>query len=181
MKSRLPALLLTPLLVFALAALPAQAALKPGDKAPDFTTRASLDGKEFRYSLSEALRQGPVVLYFYPQAFTSGCTVEAHLFAEAMDRFKALGATVIGVSNDPIDVLNKFSASECRGRFPVAADADRKIMKGYDAVLFAGWADRVSYVIAPDGTIIYAYSSMSPDKHVENTLAALKEWAARRR
>lgn len=181
MKNRLLAPLLTPMLLLALAAPPAMAALKPGDKAPDFTARASLNGKEFGYSLAEALRLGPVVLYFYPQAFTAGCTVEAHLFAEAIDRFKALGATVIGVSNDAIEVLNRFSASECRGRFPVAADADRRIMKGYDAVLFAGWADRVSYVIAPDGTIIHAYASMSPDKHVESTLAALREWVAKRK
>lgn len=158
---------------------PVLADLKPGDRAPDFTTRASLNGKEFTYRLADALRQGPVVVYFYPQAFTKGCTVEAHLFAEAIDRFKALGATVIGVSNDAIDVLNRFSASECAGRFPVASDADRRIMKGYDAVLFAGWADRVSYVVAPDGTVIYAYSAMNPDRHVENTLSALREWRAK--
>ncbi|MBV8063729.1 MAG: peroxiredoxin, partial [Nevskia sp.] len=117
--------------VLALLALPALAALKPGDKAPDFTAQASLGGKVFSFSLAEALKQGPVVLYFYPAAFTPGCTVEAHDFAEAMDQYKALGATVIGVSHDDIDKLNKFSVSECRSKFAVAADADQSIMKAY--------------------------------------------------
>lgn len=159
------------------------AALKPGDKAPDFSTQASLGGKVSTFSLAEALKKGPVVLYFYPAAFTTGCTIEAHLFADAVDRYKALGATVIGVSNDKIETLNKFSVSECRSKFAVAADTDQKIMKSYDAVLLmrSDYASRTSYVITPDHTILYEYSSMNPDKHVENTLQALTQWAAKKK
>src|ERR1041385_4522113 len=137
----------------ALTAVPAFATLPNGTKAPDFSTEASLAGKSFKFSLADALKKGPVVLYFYPAAFTSGCTIEAHNFAEATDKFKELGATVIGVSHDDIDTLNKFSVSECRNKFAVAADADKKIMKAYDAVLAKKpeLADRTSYVIAPDG------------------------------
>jgi peroxiredoxin len=158
----------------------ASAALPNGTQAPDFTTQASLAGKPFTFSLAEALKQGPVVLYFYPAAFTSGCTIEAHNFAEATDEFKSLGATVIGVSHDDIDTLNKFSVSECRNKFAVAADADKKIMKAYDAQLFLkpDWAKRTSYVIAPNGEIIYSYNALNPDKHVANTMAAVKKWAA---
>jgi peroxiredoxin len=167
--------------LLALLALPALAALKPGDKAPDFTAQASIGGKVFSFSLAEALKQGPVVLYFYPAAFTPGCTVEAHDFAEATDQYKALGATVIGVSHDDIDKLNKFSVSECRSKFAVAADTDQSIMKAYDSVLSAHpqYADRTSYVITPDGKVAYAYTEMKPDQHVANTLAALKEWRAK--
>jgi peroxiredoxin Q/BCP len=134
----------------------------------------------FTFSLAEALRKGPVVLYFYPAAFTKGCTIEAHDFAEAVDAYRALGATVIGVSHDDIDTLNKFSVSECRSKFAVASDRDQSIMKSYDAVLAQKpeYADRVSYVIVPDGRVIYAYKSMNPEKHVENTLDALRKWAA---
>ena len=155
------------------------AALPDGTKAPDFTTQASLAGKPFTFSLAEALKQGPVVLYFYPAAFTSGCTVEAHNFAEATDTFKSLGATVIGVSHDDIETLNRFSVSECRNKFAVASDADQKIMKAYDAQLFLkpDWAKRTSYVIAPTGEIIYSYNALNPDKHVANTMAAVKKWA----
>src|SRR5580693_9732004 len=161
-----------------LIAIPAFAALPEGSKAPDVSTRATLAGKEFIFSLSEALRTGPVVLYFYPAAFTKGCTIEAHDFAEATDKFKALGATVIGVSHDPIDKLDKFSVSECRNKFAVASDADQKITKAYDAVLAAKpeYANRTSYVIAPTGKIIYEYTAMAPDKHVENTMAAVQKW-----
>ena len=155
---------------------PAGAALKPGDAAPDFATEAALGGKEFHFALADALKKGPVVLYFYPAAFTKGCTIEAHDFAEAIDRYHAFGATVIGVSHDPIDKLVRFSVSECRSKFAVAADADKKIMRAYDAVLDRDpeRANRVSYVIAPDGKILYSYTDLNPDKHVENTLAVLK-------
>lgn len=158
------------------------AALEVGDPAPDFTTQASLGGKEFTYRLSDALKQGPVVLYFYPAAFTQGCTVEAHNFAEAVPKYRELGATVIGVSTDDIATLNKFSVSECRGKFPVASDASHAIMKAYDAVLLwkTSYASRVSYVITPDGRIAYRYSAMNPDQHVANTLAAVKAWAERK-
>jgi len=156
------------------------AALPNGTKAPDFTAQASLAGKPFTFSLSEALKHGPVVLYFYPAAFTSGCTIEAHNFAEASDEFKALGATIIGVSNDDIETLHRFSVSECRNKFAVAADADKKIMKAYDAQLLLkpDWAKRISYVIAPTGEIVYSYNSLNPDKHVANTMAAVKKLTA---
>ena len=173
-------LLLSFAIATALAALPALAALKPGDPAPDFTAQASLGGNVFAFKLADALKKGPVVLYFYPAAFTTGCTIEAHDFAEATDAYRALGATVIGVSADDIETLNRFSVSECRSKFAVAADRDRNIMKAYDAVLTVkpAYANRVSYVIAPDGRIVYAYTSMNPEKHVANTLDALRKWAA---
>src|SRR5882757_9429917 len=159
-------------------AAPLYAALKPGAQAPDFTTEATLAGKAFKFSLADALKKGPVVLYFYPAAFTPGCTVEAHEFAEATDKFKALGATVIGVSHDPIEKLNQFSVSECRNKFAVASDADGSVMKNYDAILPVKpeYANRTSYVIAPTGVIIYSYTDLKPDKHVENTMAAVKKW-----
>ena len=163
-----------------LLAAPLYAALAPGAAAPDFTTQATLAGKPFSFSLADALKKGPVVLYFYPAAFTPGCTIEAHEFAEASDKFKALGATVIGVSHDDIDKLNKFSVSECRNKFAVASDGDQKITKAYDAVLKQKpeYANRTSYVIAPDGKIIYEYTALSPEKHVENTMAAVEKWKA---
>jgi len=159
------------------------AALKTGDQAPEFSVQASLGGQVSTFSLAENLKKGPVVLYFYPAAFSSGCTIEAHLFAEAIEQYKALGATVLGVSNDKIDILNKFSVSECRSKFAVAADTDKKVMKSYDAVmlLMSDYASRISYVIAPDHTIVYEYSSISPDKHVENTLQALRQWQSRQK
>ena len=167
----------------ALAAAPALAALDNGAKAPDFTLQATQGGKVFSFSLADALKKGPVVLYFYPAAFTSGCTMEAHEFADAIDQYKALGATVIGVSHDPIDKLQKFSVSECRSKFAVAADTDQTVEKAYDAVLEKApqYANRTSYVIAPDGTVIYSYTNLEPDKHVENTLAALKAWKAKQK
>jgi thioredoxin-dependent peroxiredoxin len=166
-----------------LAAAPAMAALQPGARAPEFTAQASLGGKVYTFSLKDALKKGPVVLYFYPAAFTPGCTIEAHEFADAMDGFKKLHATVIGVSRDPIDKLNKFSVSECRSKFPVAADTDGKITQAYDAVLVPPWnpkaepvANRTSYVISPKGEVIYDYTSLDPSKHVENTMTAVKTW-----
>ena len=157
--------------------VPALAALKDGTKAPDFTLQATQGGKVFTFNLADALKKGPVVLYFYPAAFTPGCTIEAHDFADAIDRYKALHATVIGVSHDPLDKLKKFSVSECRSKFPVAADTDQSVEKAYDAVLAVApaYANRTSYVIAPDGTIFYSYTNLKPDKHVENTLAALEK------
>lgn len=160
----------------------AHAALKVGDPAPDFTATATLAGKSFTYTLADALKQGPVVLYFYPAAFTPGCTIEAHDFAEAVDQYRALGATVIGVSHDDIDTLKRFSVSECRSKFAVVADTDGKIMKAYDSVLLwhTPYASRTSYVIVPPGRIWYVYSNLSPDKHVANTLEALKRWQSGR-
>jgi thioredoxin-dependent peroxiredoxin len=159
-------------------AAPALAALAVGAAAPDFSAQASLGGKEFNFSLTDALKKGPVVLYFYPAAFTKGCTIEAHEFAEATSQFAALGATVIGVSHDSIGTLDKFSVSECRSKFPVAADPDETVIKSYDAVLAQKpeYANRTSYVIAPDHTVLMTYTDLNPDKHVELTLAAVKKW-----
>jgi peroxiredoxin Q/BCP len=140
---------LTAAAVAGLLATSANAALKPGANAPDFTAQASLGGKEF-----------------------------THEFADAIDQYKALGATVIGVSHDKIEKLDQFSTSECRSKFAVAADPDETVIKAYDAVYDKRpeYANRVSYVIAPDGKVIYAYAAMDPTKHVENTLAAVKAW-----
>lgn len=160
-------------------ASPLYAELKPGAVAPDFTTQATLAGKPFTFSLASALKSGPVVPYFYPAAFTHGCTVEAHEFAEVTDKFKSLGATVIGVSHDSIDTLNRFSVSECRNKFAVASDEDLKISRAYDAKIFLiPYSNRTSYVIAPTGKIVYGYTALNPDKHVENTMAAVAKWQA---
>jgi thioredoxin-dependent peroxiredoxin len=167
-------------LLCAFCAMGAQAALPVGAPAPDFSAEAALGGNAFEFTLSDALKKGPVVLYFYPKAFTGGCTLEAHNFAEATERFNALGASVIGMSNDSIDTLKKFSVEACRNKFAVAADAGAKVMKQYDAKMLplVDVADRISYVISPEGRVIYAYASSSPDGHVENTLAAVKKWKA---
>jgi len=179
MNRTLP-LAITGLVLAGALAAPALAALSTGSKAPDFTLQASQGGDVFTFSLAAALKKGPVVLYFYPAAFTTGCTIEAHEFADAIDQYKALGATVIGVSHDPIDKLQKFSVSECRSKFAVAADPNQSVMKEYDSVLpqHPQYANRTSYVIAPDGTIVYTYTSLDPSDHVANTLNALKTWEA---
>jgi peroxiredoxin Q/BCP len=173
-------LTLASLALFAIA-LPVLAAVSVGDKAPDFTAQASLAGKEFTYNLADALKKGPVVVYFYPEAFTKGCTIEAHDFADATDKYAALGATVIGVSHDEIDKLNKFSVSECRNKFAVAADPDEKVIKAYGAQLpgHEAYANRTSYVITPDGKVIYSFTDMNPDQHVANTLKAIQDWKAK--
>lgn len=167
----------------ALLTTPALAALKKGEKAPNFTAQASLGGKEYTFSLADALKKGPVVLYFYPAAFTKGCTIEAHEFAEAMPQFAALHATVIGVSHDTIETLDKFSTSECRSKFPVAADTDQHIMKAYDAVLDKKpeYANRTSYAIAPNGRVLTSYTDLNPTWHVQLMLSAIKDWKATRR
>ena len=167
-------------LLGALASVPALAALSVGAKAPDFTTKAALGGKEFTFSLADALKKGPVVLYFFPAAFTPGCTQEAHEFAEASDKYAAQGATVIGVTAGNANRVTEFSSVECRNKFAVAADPDEKIIKSYDAVLKQKpeWADRTSYVIAPDGTILLEYTNLDPSEHVTRTLAAVKKWRA---
>lgn len=158
----------------------ATAALKPGDAAPPFRAKASLGGKIFEFDLGDALRRGPVVLYFYPAAFTPGCTLEAHDFADHIDDFHHLGATVIGVSSDDIAKLDRFSVSECRGKFPVASDPNQAIAKAYGATLIGKYDNRTSFVIARGGTIVYEYSSLDPSKHVENTLDALRRLESRR-
>jgi peroxiredoxin Q/BCP len=166
--------------VFAFAAGGAGAAVAVGQQAPDFAIDAALGGKPFKFVLADALARGPVVLYFFPKAFTSGCTIEAHAFAEATPRFNALGATVIGVSNDDPDTIKRFSVEACRSQFAVAADPDSKVIRAYDAklVLMPGMADRISYVIDRSGRIAYSYSSLSPDGHVANTLKIVEELAS---
>jgi peroxiredoxin Q/BCP len=156
----------------------ALAALSVGAKAPDFTTAAALAGKEFTFSLADALKKGPVVLYFFPAAFTPGCTQEAHEFAEATDQFAALGATVIGVTAGNANRVTEFSSAECRNKFAVAADPNQKVIKEYDAVLKKKpeYSDRTSYVIAPDGTILLTYTNLDPSEHVTRTIAAVKAW-----
>jgi thioredoxin-dependent peroxiredoxin len=164
----------------------AWAALKPGDGAPDFTVDAALGGRDFTFSLAEALKKGPVVLYFYPKSFTNICTVEAHEFAENIDNFAVAGASVIGISGDKIEVQRDFSSKECRDKFPVGADPSFSIIKAYDAaftipLVGAAFANRISYVISPEGKIIYAYSDSKAEKHIENTLAAVRKWRAERK
>jgi thioredoxin-dependent peroxiredoxin len=166
--------------IVAMLTAPALAALPVGSKAPQFTLQATQGGNVFTFNLADALKKGPVVLYFYPAAFTKGCTIEAHEFADAIGQYKALNATVIGVSHDQLDTLQKFSVSECRSKFAVAADTDQTVMKSYDAILAKNpqYANRTSYVIAPDGTIIFTYTDLDPSQHVDKTLAALKAWEA---
>lgn len=152
------------------------AALDVGTAAPKFTAQVALAGVVKSFSLSDELAKGPVVLYFFPASFSMACSIEARNFAEAVDEFKSYGATVIGVSRDDIETQKKFSVSDCRGKFAVASDADQSIMKAYDAVLSLrpDYANRVSYVIAPDGKIVYQYTSLNPAKHVGNTLDVVK-------
>jgi peroxiredoxin Q/BCP len=164
-----------------LAPLPALAALKVGSKAPPIATQAALAGRAFQFDLSEALKKGPVVLYFYPKAFTKGCTLEANQFAEATPEFKKLGATVVGMSADNIETLKRFSVEECRSKFAIAAAAPATI-KAYNVKLaITGLSDRTSYIIAPDGTIAFAYSSLDYREHVQRSLDAVKAWKAAKR
>ena len=162
---------------------PALAALDVGEKVQNFSTTAALDGKPFTYTLNAALAKGPVVLYFFPAAFSVGCSIEAHAFAEAIDQFSALGATVIGVSTDDVETLSKFSSQSCQGKFPVASDADKSISKSFDALMQTrpDYANRISYVIAPNGAVAFYYQSLNPFKHVEKVLAAVKDLPAQAR
>jgi len=159
--------------------LPASAALDIGDPAPPFVAQAALAGTVYDFSLAESLKKGPVVLYFFPAAYSEGCSIEAHDFAEAAEEFKALGASVVGVSGDDIETLTKFSVQVCQSRFPVASDKTQAIMKSFDAVMQTRpeYANRISYVIAPNGTVAFQYMSLNPTKHVEKTLDALRRWA----
>ncbi len=171
------------LLLAATFALPAAAwaALKPGDAAPPFKTPAALGGQAFDFDLAGALKKGPVVLYFFPKAFTRGCTVEANAFAEATPQFAAADATVIGMSHDGIDTLKKFSREECRDRFAVASDPDARTIKAYDAgSLMPGMASRISYVIGQDGKVAFTHEGSNPLRHVEETLKAVQQLNRRR-
>ncbi|MBN8816149.1 MAG: peroxiredoxin [Sphingomonas sp.] len=167
-----------------LAAVPAVAALSPGAVAPDFTTRGAIDGKIFRLTLSHQLKKGPVVLYFFPAAYTGGCNQEAHDFSEAVPQFQAAGATVIGMSTDTVDRLAKFSQEKCAGKFAVAS-AGPRVVKAYDVDLGRMIPDpvtkkmrpatnRTSYVIARDGKITFVHSDLSAADHVRLTLEAVR-------
>jgi thioredoxin-dependent peroxiredoxin len=182
--------------VLGLISLPVWAALKVGDMAPGFSARASLAGKEFDFSLQDALKKGPVVVYFYPSAYTQGCDIEAHTFATMKDKFDAAGATIIGVSADSIQRLDEFSADPnyCAGKFPVASDADRKIAASYNLTTTAvkpgqtdvrgttidhDFIERETFVIGKDHNIIATLSSkddkLTPAAHVEKSLAIVQQ------
>ena len=162
-------------LLIASLAVPAWSALPKGSKAPDFTTTGALAGKPFKLHLKDQLRHGPVVLYFFPKAFTKGCTLEAHAFSDASAEFRKLGARVIGMSRDDLPTLEKFSVEECRNSVPVAT-ATAATAKAYDV----GWAEhpdmtkRTSYVIAPDGRIVMVHDDLDWSQHVQKTLAAVR-------
>jgi peroxiredoxin Q/BCP len=181
-------------LLAALSATPALAALKPGDMAPDFTAQGSLGGAPFTFHLKDALKKGPVVVYFYPSAYTGGCDLEAHTFAEQSDKFASAGATIIGVSADDLGRLKQFSADPkfCAGKFPIASDADTKIAQSYDlnvtpprtgakdvnqTEISHAFIERVTYVVGKDGKIMAVMSSkadgLSPDQHVDKSLAII--------
>lgn len=158
------------------------APLSIGTKAPDFTLTAAKAGKDFEFTLHDALKSGPVVLYFFPAAFTPGCTIEANLFAEATDEFASYGAQVVGVTAGNIDRVNEFSRSECRDKFAVAADAGAKVAAQYDASYQVAGKDmmssRTSFVIAPDGQILLSHTDSKPQSHIRETLATVKAWKA---
>lgn len=176
---------------FAALAVPAYAALKQGDAAPDFKAPASLAGKEFQFSLKDALKKGPVVVYFYPSAYTGGCNIQAHTFSENSDKFKAAGASIIGVSLDKIGTLNEFSADPeyCAGKLPVASDVDGKIAKSYDLKVMDarpgmkntkgneidhGFAERTTFIVTPDGKVSSTIGGVKPDENVMKALEAVQ-------
>ncbi len=172
-------------------AVPASAALKSGDAAPEFTAQASFGGKASEYSLKDALRKGPVVVYFYPSAYTKGCNVQAHAFAESHEKFAAAGASIIGVSLDSIQRLNDFSKDPeyCNSKFPVASDVGGKIAKSYDLSVQQGraglkdtrgvdidhdFAERTTFIVSPDGRVAATIGGMSPQANVEKALEAVQ-------
>ena len=161
--------------LIALVTAPAAAALKQGAKAPQIATVGAVGGKTFKLDLKEQLRRGPVVLYFFPKAFTKGCTLEAHAFSEAMPEFKKAGAQVIGMSADNVDTLKKFSVEECRSAFPVAS-ATPAVQKAYDVAWaeHPGLTTRTSYVIGRDGRVVMVHDDHDWSQHVAKTLAAVK-------
>lgn len=178
-------------------ALPAAAALKQGDKAPEFQTQASLDGKEFTFSLKDALKKGPVVVYFYPSAYTGGCNVQAHTFAVNHEKFAAAGASIVGVSLDNIARLNDFSADPeyCAGKIPVASDAAGDIAKSYDLAVKAGapgakdtrgaeighgFAERTTFIVTPDGKIAATIGGVSPTENVQKALEAVQQLSSKK-
>lgn len=179
MKARILALACAAAAVSALAAVGAHAALSQGTIAPEFKAAAYLGGEKFDFDLDTALKTGPVVVYFFPAAFTQGCQIEAHLFAQSADAFKQAGATVIGVTAGNVERVGEFSKDTryCSGKFPIAADPDGAIAKLYASTLvFAGKtiSGRDSYVIGQDHKVALAYSDLNPNDHVNKTLAAVK-------
>ena len=159
-------------------AAPASAALRVGAKAPDFVTSGAVAGKPFRLHLKEQLRAGLVVLYFYPKAFTKGCTLEARAFSEAADDFKKAGARVIGLSSDDLPTLKRFSVEECRNAFPVAI-ASPAVIKRYDVAMpvvnpVKPMSNRTSYVIDKTGRVAFVHSDLDWSEHVQKSLAAVK-------
>ena len=161
------------------AAVPLHAALPVGAKAPDFTTTGALNGKPFTLHLKDQLKHGPLVLYFYPKAFTEGCTLEAKAFSDAVPAFRKAGARVVGLSADGLETLKKFSVEACRGQFPVAT-ANPDLIKAYDVSLPSRpMSNRTSYVIGRDGQVVFVHSDLSWKEHVAKTLAAVQ--ALRRR
>jgi thioredoxin-dependent peroxiredoxin len=166
--------LLTGMSIAVLAALPASAALKQGATAPDFFVVGAKGGEPFRMHLKEQLRKGPLVLYFFPKAFTKGCTLESKAFSDAMPQFRKAKAQVIGMSADDLPTLRRFSVEECRSAFPVAP-ADKDLIRKYDVAMGdSGLTNRTSYVIAPNGRIVMVHSDGDWSKHVEQTLAAVR-------
>jgi len=181
-------------LLSAVLAVPALAALKSGDMAPDFTAQASMAGKAFSYSLADALKKGPVVVYFYPSAYTEGCNVEAHTFSERRGEFDKVGATIIGVSLDSIARLNDFSADPkyCAGKIAVASDADGKIAAAYNlkvstapapvpdsrgVMIDHGFAERTTFVVTPDRKIVATIGGATPTANVEAALKTVQQLA----
>jgi len=167
----------------AMISTPALAALPVGAPAPEFKAPAFLAGKQSMFDLAKALKKGPVVLYFFPAAHTAGCNLEAHLFADSIDKFHAQGATVIGVTAGNIDQLADFSkeTEHCSGKFPVAADPNDVIARKYDATFaYKGntVTNRTSYVISPKGQVLYTYTDLKPDQHIALTLDAVSKWRA---
>jgi peroxiredoxin len=160
----------------------AWAELTVGASAPAFSAKAAQGGTELRFTLSEALKKGPVVVYFYPKSFTSVCTKEAHLFAEAMPEFETLGSSVIGISTDTIETQREFSREGCRDKFPVAADPQGDIVKTYDALAWKDgdslFASRTSYVITPDGKVGSVLTAGDAGSHIQSALAFVKAWKA---
>jgi thioredoxin-dependent peroxiredoxin len=158
----------------------AQAALSIGARAPTFSVAGAQGGRRLTLNLARELRRGPVVIYFFPRAFTSGCTIESRAFAEAVPAFRRAGATVIGLSGDDVETLSRFSTQECRSAFPMGS-ASSNLMAQYDVVLREGISSRTSYVIAQDGTIAHVHNDMNPNDHVRETLAAVERLATARR
>jgi thioredoxin-dependent peroxiredoxin len=157
---------------------PSAAALPEGAKAPLFTAKGARAGKPVTVDLRKELRKGPVVLYFFPAAFTAGCNIEANAFAAKIDEFRKMGATVVGMTAGNVERLVEFSAKECAGQFTVAA-ASPGVIKGYDVSLAAkpGWTTRTTYVIARNGRIADAFTDMSPQGHITRSLAAVHKLA----